>query len=152
VSSGRLRLRPATIADADLLLAWRNDPETRAASFTSDEISRDTHVRWLERKLADADCALLIVEHGGQPVGQVRLDREGDAAEIHIALAPAARGRSLGREALRAAVTATPEVLGARRVEARVKEDNVASLRAFEAAGFRVVGRERGVVELVAEP
>lgn len=148
-----MHLRPATIADADLLLGWRSDPATRAASFSSDEIPRDRHMRWLEGKLADERCALLIVEAEGEPVGQVRLDRvpAAGSAEIHIALAPAARGRSIGRLALCAAVSRAA-ALGVTRVEARVKNDNEPSLRAFQAAGFRVVAQEAGVVLLVTEP
>lgn len=141
------------MADADLLLALRSDPVTRAASFSSDDIPRDTHIRWLEEKLADERCALLIVEAEGETVGQVRLDRAPAAgsAEIHIALAPAARGRSIGRIALCVAV-ARAASHGVTRVEARVKEDNEPSLRAFQAAGFRVVAKEAGVVLLVTEP
>jgi RimJ/RimL family protein N-acetyltransferase len=150
--SGSVKLRPATADDADLLLAWRNDPATRAASFSSDEITRDQHVRWLEGKLDDERCALLIVEESGEPVGQVRLERDGNTAEVHIALAPAARGRAIGRQALRAAVALVPATLGVRRVEARVKDDNEASLRTFQAAGFRIARHEEGVIELVAEP
>jgi RimJ/RimL family protein N-acetyltransferase len=143
------------MADADLLLSWRNDPATRAASFNSAEISRDTHLCWLGRTLKDENCALLIVEVAGEAIGQVRLDRsheDRDAAEIHIALDPAARGRSIGRLALRAAVGEAPSRIGARRIQARVKPENEASLRAFAAAGFRQVESDAGVVKLVAEP
>jgi RimJ/RimL family protein N-acetyltransferase len=147
-----VRLRPATAADADLLLAWRNDPATRAASFGSEEIPRDAHLRWLARKLEDENCALLVIEIAGAPVGQLRLERDGDTAEVHIALAPAARGRSIGRHALRTAVAEARSLLGVSRITANVKPENEASLRAFEAAGFRVVTRDAGVVVLVATP
>lgn len=147
----RLLLRPATAADADLLLEWRNDPTTRAASFSSAEVPRADHIRWLERKLVDPDCALLIVEEGGEPVGQVRLERHGETAEVHIALAPEARGRSVGRRALRAAVAEAPALLGVRRVRARVKRENEGSRSAFAAAGFRVAADEEDVIELVAD-
>jgi RimJ/RimL family protein N-acetyltransferase len=150
VDVSSVQLRPAIMEDADLLLAWRNDPAARAASFSSNEISRATHINWLEGRLADPSCAVLIVENAGEPVGQIRLEGTGDTTEIHIAIAPAARGRCIGRKALRAAV-AHARTLGAERVEARVKHDNEASLRAFKAAGFRVVGHEKGVVELVAD-
>jgi RimJ/RimL family protein N-acetyltransferase len=140
------------MADADLLLEWRNDSATRAASFSSEEIPRQAHLRWLAGKLEDERCALLIVEVAGVPVGQVRLETDGDTAEIHIALAPAARGRSVGRQALRLAVAEAPSLLGVSRVTANVKADNEPSLRAFEAAGFRIVTRDAGVVTLVAEP
>lgn len=150
-----VRLRDATAADADVLLAWRNDAGTRAASFNSEEIPRDGHVRWLAAKLNDPGCALLIIEAEGAAVGQVRLDRsheDPDVAEIHIALDLAARGRSIGRRALRAAVGEAKSRIGARRIEARVKPENEASLRAFEAAGFRLIGSDADVVKLVAEP
>lgn len=150
--SASARLRSATTADADLLLAWRNDPETRAASFSTEEIPREAHLRWLAGKLEDERCALLIIEVAGAPVGQVRLEKEGDSAEVHIALAPAARGRSIGRQALRSAVAEAPSLLGVSRITANVKADNEASLRAFEAAGFRAVTRDAGLVALVAEP
>jgi RimJ/RimL family protein N-acetyltransferase len=150
--SSPVRLRAATAADADLLLAWRNDPATRAASFSSEEIPREAHLRWLAGKLEDDNCALLVIEVAGAPVGQVRLEKDGDTAEIHIALAPAARGRSIGRQALQAAVGQAPVTLGAKHVVARVKADNESSLRAFEAAGFRVRSLEEDVVTLVAEP
>jgi RimJ/RimL family protein N-acetyltransferase len=140
------------MADADLLLAWRNDPATRASSFRSEEIPRATHLKWLERKLADNACAVLIVEEAGEPVGQVRLDADAHMAEIHVAVAPVARSRSIGRQALRAAVAQAPALLGVSRIKANVKPDNEASLRAFEAAGFRIVTRDAGVVTLVAEP
>lgn len=147
-----MHLRPATMADAELLLSWRNDPATRAASFNEEEVPLEAHVRWLAGKLDAPGCALLIVEDSGRPVGQVRLEREGDTAEIHIALGPAARGRSIGRRALQAAVAQAPGLLGVRSVAARVKQDNQASLRAFEAAGFAVTDTRDGVVELVARP
>ena len=141
-------LRRATREDRDLLLAWRNDPVTRAASFNSDEVTPDEHDEWLVRKLADRDCALLVAEDEGEPVGQVRFDRRGATAEVDIAVAPARRGRGLGTELLRLAAPTARRALGVERVTARVKHDNAASLRAFEKAGFERTGESAGVVEL----
>lgn len=144
-----LALRKATIADVDALLLWRNDPTTRAMSFTSDEISYDHHVAWLAGKLDDPACVLLIAEEDGAPVGQVRLDLEADMAELSIALAPEARGRGLGRRAIRLAVNEAA-ALGLRAVRAEIKPENLRSLAAFRAADFHIVNGN-GIVEMECE-
>jgi RimJ/RimL family protein N-acetyltransferase len=144
-----LVLRPAGAQDEQRLLEWRNESAVRAASFSSDEISPDDHHRWFLRKLDDPGCMLLIVEHEGRPVGQVRVDRvSAGLAEISIGLAADARGRGIGREALRLATSEAPRLLGVAAVKALVKEGNEASLRAFRAAGFHEVSNDGGVVEL----
>jgi len=150
-----LTLRPATLQDEERLLCWRNEPSTRSASLTSGEISVEEHHRWFAGKLVDPDCALLIIEHGGQPIGQLRLDRLApDLAEVSIGLAPKARGRGLGRGALQLAASKAHELLGVTMIRALVKRGNDASLRTFRAAGFRVVGEDGAVLELLrrAEP
>jgi RimJ/RimL family protein N-acetyltransferase len=144
-----LRLRPATADDAEALLAWRNDPATRAASFDQDEIALEDHRAWLGRRLADPACVLLVVEEEGRASGSVRLEREdAGTAEIHVALAPEARGRGLARRVLREASERAGELLGVDVVRARVKAGNESSLRAFRAAGFEAAGERDGVVDL----
>lgn len=134
-----LRLRPATSADSDRLLAWRNDPDARAASRSTDPVGAEDHERWLAAVLADPGRDLLIVERGGDPVGQLRFDALGDDAfEISVALAPDVRGAGDGTRAIAAGLTWLWRVRpAARRVVAAVREDNDASLRAFARAGFR---------------
>jgi RimJ/RimL family protein N-acetyltransferase len=135
-----LHLRPAGIADRDRILAWRNDPDTRRFSLQQAAISPDDHGAWFERKLHDPDCLLLVVEEDGVPAGQIRFDRrDSDEAEIHIALAPEARGRGTGRRALDLALREVGTCLEVTTVLARVKAGNETSLRAFRAAGFTTV-------------
>ena len=144
-----LRLRRAEEEDEARLLIWRNTRSVREASFSQREISAEEHHRWFVRKLADSGCALLIIEDEERPVGQIRLDRlDPDLAEVSIALATGARGRGIGREALRLAVPEASRLLDVANVKALVKRDNCASLRAFRAAGFRVIGEDDGAVEL----
>lgn len=138
------RLIPATAADAARLLAWRNDPVVRAASFDDRPIERADHVAWLERRLADPTVRLLIIEAEGAPVGQVRLDADaaGRTAEVSIGLAAEARGRGLAVPVLQDACAIAASELGADLVIARVKPGNAASLRAFAQAGFVETGRD----------
>ena len=127
-------VRLATDADADLLLAWRNDPETRAWSRTTDPVAPADHQAWLDRSLRNPDRRLLIAEQHHKPVGTVRFDRDGRHWEVSITVAPEARGRKL----------AVPILLAAERVlephatvRACVHRDNAASLSLFRRAGYQ---------------
>ncbi len=128
-------VRPATSADTALLLEWRNDPLTRRWSRSADPVSMADHTAWLSRVLADADRHLLVAEHEGRPVGTVRFDREGEAWEVSITVAPAARGRRLAVPMLLAA----ERRLGPAVIRANVHSANAASLALFRRAGYRVV-------------
>jgi RimJ/RimL family protein N-acetyltransferase len=129
--------------DADLLLAWANDPVTRAASFHPGPIERADHVRWLADRLASPTTGFWIgVADDGRPIGQVRVEVSSDAVgEISISTAPEARERGFGRALLAAAVGEAPRALGVKRLLARVRTDNPASLALFAGAGFAERGR-----------
>lgn len=130
-------VRAATEADAELLLAWRNDAETRAWSRDGDPIGPADHRAWLRRVLADRDRRLLVAELADRPVGTVRFDRAGGGEwEVSITVAPTHRGRGLagriltaGERALRATVTVDT-------ILANVHRDNLASRALFDSAGY----------------
>jgi RimJ/RimL family protein N-acetyltransferase len=134
-------LRPAVIEDAAMLLAWANDPVTRAASRRHDPIAAAGHRRWLERRLATPnDNRIWIGESAGVPIGVVRFERrEPDAIEVSITVAPEARGRGLGRPLLEAGVAAAREAFGPVTIVADILPGNEASRRLFTGAGFERV-------------
>jgi RimJ/RimL family protein N-acetyltransferase len=134
-----LALRAAKEDDAERLLRWRNDLTTRSASFNGGEVSRTEHAAWLQRTLADPDRRLLIATEDGEPVGQLRFDRleRGSAFEVHIALAPEARGHGLATALLSLAIHTHVSGLGATWLLARVKPGNEPSRRSFRGAGFQ---------------
>lgn len=129
-----MQLRPATGDDARLLFEWANDPQTRAASFNSDPIAWDTHVDWLQRRLNDRDTRIWIGEVDGDPVGQVRFQRDGGEWEISVVVAPDARGNGHAASLIAAGTRELGEP-----IVARIKPANEASIRAFEKAGYRLV-------------
>lgn len=143
VSSETLRLRPATAADAALLLAWRNDEATRLASHNTAAVEADAHVRWLDALLRDPARRLFIAVEHGEPVGSVRADRDpdGDCHELSWTVAPAARGRGIGARMVRLLLS---EVSGP--VRAEVKPGNAASVRIAEAAGLHFEAEREGVL------
>lgn len=149
-----LTLRPATIGDANLMLEWRNDPDTRRSSFNTEEVSIGEHRRWLAVSLESKTRHLLLGEVEAQPIGVVRLDVTGTEATISITIAPAARGAGIASPLLRQALVRADE-LGVSRVEARIRPENSTSRHAFFAAGFSEAGgpsAEAKVVRMFASP
>jgi RimJ/RimL family protein N-acetyltransferase len=70
----------------------------------------------------------------------VRFDIEGREATISISLDPAQRGKSLGTLLIWAACRKLVRESNVERIIAFIKPDNVASVRAFEKAGFVKAG------------
>ena len=130
----KLSFRPVTMEDAELILIWRNDIASRNNSFSQDEICMETHINWLEKKLADVACQMFILADDGEPVGQIRIDILGRIGEISYLIAPGHRGKGYGTDILmqcEKVVDKQIEVLAG-----LVKDENKASKRCFEKAGY----------------
>ena len=136
-----LTLRPASLEDAELLLAWRNDEETRRASLHQAEIGMPEHCAWLERSLSDAARQLFIAELDGRPVGTVRADLSNEGWELSWTVAPEMRGSGLAKQMV---------ALLAERIDgpitAVVKIGNPASARIAEHVGMRLAREADGLL------
>lgn len=145
------RLRPATLADAEFLLALRNDSEARRQSLHQGRVTAEEHARWLGRVLSDSTDAvrLYIAESGRVAVGMGRLDldRATRTATLSIALGSGFRGHGLGRD-LVVLLTAEATRLGYG-ARAFVRLTNLPSLRAFLGNGFRLAEDGGVIFELV---
>jgi RimJ/RimL family protein N-acetyltransferase len=130
-----LSVRPASLDDADMLLEWRNDASTRAASFDSACIERDEHMRWLRGVLANPDTIIAVGELERRPFGVIRLDRHGDGASVSVTVAPWARQLGVAAPLIRRALDQAAG-LGVARVYAHIRAENAISQRAFHGAGF----------------
>jgi len=132
-----IRLRPATIKDANILLEWKNDPTMRKFSIkTHDEIKLEDHLKWLEKHLSeiyiieDADNLL----YDGIAYGDIRF--EGD--EIAIKLDPKFRGAGIGSRALHLAMKMKKHLV------AKIVNGNIASMNLFTSCGFKFKSYEDG--------
>ena len=144
-----IQLRALRENDLAAFLAYRSDPqvaryqgwrpmdETKARAFLSGQGARDAgrDTRpWRQFAIADATSDALLGDLG------VWMLRDGTEAEIGITVAPAAQGRAIGRNAVRAALAmlfADPAVI---RVRADADARNTACRRMLVAAGFREAG------------
>jgi len=142
LSNTSLHLRPAQEEDARLLWEWANDPQVRAASFSSAPIPWSTHAAWFAERRRENHLRIWIAEDDwGTPVGQIRFDQHaGGDAEIDISVARELRGQGLGVELIRQAMQSLWSATSCVRLHAFVKPENVVSVKAFEKGGFRRVG------------
>lgn len=128
-------IRAAEERDADLLVAWHDDPEV--ALYWDDE--RFTRAEMLGR-LRRGDVESFVVEAADEPVGYLQVWQEGDGGGIDMFLVPSARGRGLGPDAARAVARHLRDERGWRRVTVDPYLWNERAIRAWRRAGFRDVG------------
>ncbi len=138
-----ITIRRAGLHDAARLRRWRNDPETRAASLSHGRVGRAEHRAWLARTLNADDRWLYIAKLPGPlgrsvPIGMCRFDAlDAESSEISVNLSPRYRGKGLATPVLLAAIKRWRHDVPERSaIVATVRSENIASARAFEAAGF----------------
>lgn len=153
VASGRLvDLRP--VLDADVTpayVAWLNDPdvnqylETRFRSHSADDVRR--YVRE-QGAAADAIFLAIIRRADGRHIGNLRIgaiDRHHASATVAIMIGDkSAWGQGIGTDAIAAATAYAFDTLRLDKLTARCYGTNRSSIRAFEKAGWRVEGTQRG--------
>ena len=131
-----MSLRPAAATDCERVWVWRNDQETREASFESAPIPWDVHERWFNDALHRRDRRLFVIVADKMLVGTARLDVVEREAAVSIHLAREWRGRGVGSRALCVLAELAERELDIDHLVASVKPDNHASLAAFAKAGF----------------
>ncbi len=140
--SESIHLRLATMDDAEVILEWVNDPEDRANSFSSDPVSLEEHLVWMQHALSDDSKLLYIMEDDGVPVGHIKLYKDGSTAEVGYCIDPEFRGRGYAKKMIGLLTDVVdPEAMGIKRIRASVKPENIASSRALEANGYKEVAR-----------
>ncbi len=136
--AGGMTLRRAVPGDARTVFGWRNDPFILQLGSSRASVAWPEHETWFERKLADRDCLMLIVQKDAQPIGQVRFDKQADGGcVISVYLLQPHVGKGLGVAAIRQGCREAGQALGARRILACVRGDNLPDQKAFAKAGFQ---------------
>ena len=143
-----MMLRPAQPVEADArkLLAWREDPTARKASFRVQPLTWEEHWDWYRTRFDAQSARLYFAQEGGEDVGMIRLDRmQPDVWEVSIYLAPDHRYGRRGTRLLEMAAKILWNLHPKTRIQARIREDNLPSQTAFRKSGY--LEREPIVVE-----
>lgn len=120
-----MTLRPMTMADADKMFEWKNDPKTREfAILTNAEIKKEDHYRWLENNLQ----YFQIIEGHEDVCGAVRIQNY----EISIWIDRKHWGKGIA--------TYIIDKVSETGMTAKIVNGNIGSLRAFIRASFEPIG------------
>jgi RimJ/RimL family protein N-acetyltransferase len=147
---GEVRLRPATMNDAELLFDWRNDPLTRAQSLQRQPVEWREHLVWLANSLQNPGRRLYIgeavteAEQAAALLGTVRFDRGEWSYELSWTVAPDQRGKGWGKKLVAALIACLPAGACYRAV---VLTDNPASQRI--AAGLAMQPETRSATRII---
>src|SRR6185437_9358790 len=138
-------LRPASLADAELMLTWQSAPGIRAFSNNPDAPDAAYQEKWLTEKLNDPDCIFNIILHRGEPAGVLRFDRSSasNSYEVSILIEKARHGIGIGRTALELG----KRLLPLSELRAVVRSDNFASARMFKRAGYTRVDQRTWILK-----
>ncbi len=130
-------LRQANKDDMDLLFEWANEESVRRNSFSMRTISYEEHQRWFTQILAKTDCKQYIYILEGEAIGQVRLQTDGDTAEISYSICSAKRCRGYEKIMLQLLYKQAKEDFPkVKFLIAKVKPDNIASKKVFMDLGY----------------
>ena len=133
-----ITLRRVRRDDCALIWEWENEPDVRSASFSSEPIPWEQHVRWFETKITDKNCFLyMAIDEQQAPIGRVRFERHGKEAVISVVIAKNYRGMHYGTMLIEMASHKLFEITDICRINAYIKIDNDQSIRAFENAGYK---------------
>lgn len=151
IEQDSINIRLAKLTDAELLLSWRNDRETRANSINHAVVTRAEHIDWLNAKIKDENCKIIIGEDvsTGSYLGVVIFQycETQDDTTVSITVAPNMRGKGVGVMLLRKAISNhtsnKPLVL-----TAKIRKDNFKSLKIFDSNGFAQYHEEDGLIIL----
>ncbi|MDD5339652.1 MAG: GNAT family N-acetyltransferase [Candidatus ainarchaeum sp.] len=130
-----ITLRPVEKGDIGKIFEWRNHPAVRKNMFSTAPITKEENAAFWEKRLADRSAFSFIVSAGGADAGMVRLDRREGSYEVGVLIDPKMQGKGIGSGAL-ALTIILARGNGMKKLTARIKEGNEASMQAFEKNGF----------------
>ena len=154
---GKITLRPPEPEDVNILYEWENDMELWEISNTRVPFSKYILSEYIKNSFKDIyetkQLRFIIENDENNPVGAIDLFdfdpyhlRAGVGVLVH---SMKNRSRGLASDALEALKAYATEILGLKQLFANVKEDNTASIRLFEKAGFERVGIKKAWLKTV---
>jgi len=157
VRGERVALGPPRRDQIDLWLRWYNDLEVTRTLGASRVITREMEERFYEEATQEKQqgkaVSFAIYElETGRPIGTCSLreiDHQNGTATFGIAIGEKeCWNRGYGTEATRLTLDYAFHALGLHNVLLQVYANNLRGARAYEKAGFRVIGRRRGARRL----
>jgi diamine N-acetyltransferase len=150
-------LGPLNRRHIPLYLRWMNDPEVTRGLGSAGPFTREMEEGWFERASTSKDGVHFTIYEleTRRPIGTVGLDdidHRHACATFGISIGEkSCWNRGYGTEATRLTLDYAFNLLNLQNVMLSVYSFNPRAQRAYEKAGFRVIGRRRRVIPLAGE-
>jgi len=147
VSNQKLSFKEVDFDDADLLLNWANNSDTRAKSFNNSSISMDEHILWLRKKILDTRVFFLIAYRNEIPIGTIRFEKFSShhKFEIHYTVSPNYRSMGYGKKIVREGIQYLIKNRECNGFAAKVRSTNLASIKIFGDLGFDLISKGKNL-------
>lgn len=139
-----LSLRRTTLEDCRFIYDLRNEETVRQNSFHSEIIPYEQHEQWFAKKVKHPMVRMYILMFGEERIGQVRVDIEGEDAEISYALCDEARGHGYSKWMLSETERQLTGEGCCSHLIGEVMRENIASRRIFQSLGYDETETEFG--------
>lgn len=146
-----LKLRNAQKRDCKFLWLLRNHPDSRKFQFNKEEIPYQEHLKWFNNSLGNKNRKIYIAENNKKRVGQIRFDREITFAIVNVEVNPMEKGKGYGSQIISEGSKRYFEEEKVDIIMAEILEENVASVKVFERAGYRFNQRKGKVLEYLIQ-
>jgi len=146
----KIDIRAVDRSDCKDLYAWRSDIVSRMMFFNSNIPTYQEHFQWFNSSLNNTDRKLYIGEIDSTKIGVCRFDRDtkSEVVEVSININPKCRGRGYGKRLLASSIKAFQEVYRCEFL-AKIKPENLASLKIFKSVGFQDISFKKEMIVLV---
>lgn len=158
LDAGCCRLRALESRDVEQLYVWENDMDVWRVSGTTEPVSYERLVRFIEEQNYDIYATRsrrLVIECDGVAIGTVDIvdfDPQNLRFGVGVLIySDEQRRRGYARAALAAVARYGRDVLGVRQIWASIAADNMASLALFEELGYVRCGVRRDWLRRGAE-
>ena len=124
-----------------------NDPLVRKNSFSTQTITLEEHTKWLNKVLDNTDICLYTVRSDTHAlVAQIRFNKTDKKTIISLSLSKGFRGINMAEKIIQKGCSHYLKEYGNRLIEAQIKEENTASQRSFQKAGFKYVEKDNNTL------
>jgi len=146
----KIDIRAADKSDCKDIYAWKSDIVSRTMSFNSNIPTYEEHFQWFNSSLNNKNRKLYIGEIGTTKIGVCRFDYDSkiEVVEVSINMNPKFRGRGYGKLLLASSISTFQKVHKSEFL-AKIKPENLASLKIFKSLGFQEISIKEGMIVLV---
>ena len=149
MQDNNIKIRPAVLDDCYPVFEWRNDKSSREMSLDDNFITFTDHSSWFKSSLQSEKRTLYIGEQENKKIGVCRFDLNLSefTSDVSINMNPEMRNRGLGKAFLSKCIT-NYWVKNDYDLLAKIRSQNLASLKIFKSVGFEEYSYKDEVVFL----